>query len=88
MGIKEILILLAVAVPAVFILRAVLPKILLVSCKCQSTDRLWTSDVENYGLVLTEDSAEKRLRVGRVHDRLRAARSGGTGRRTLARRPR
>ncbi|MFQ5791809.1 MAG: hypothetical protein ACE5JI_15155 [Acidobacteriota bacterium] len=80
---RELLLLLAVAVPAVFLLRYLLPKIPLIPCQCQSSGGLWDPKVEDYGLRLTEDSAEKRLRTGRVHERLESRR----GRRGGSRRP-
>jgi len=58
----------------VILLRFILPKLPLVSCHCKNTSGLWEPEVDDYGLSLTEDTAEKRLRVGRVQDRLRARR--------------
>jgi hypothetical protein len=62
------------AVPGAILLRFILPKIPLVSCHCKNTSGLWEPEVHDYGLSLTEDNAEKRLRVGRVQGRLRASR--------------
>lgn len=54
----------------------ILLRIPLIACttRCGKAGRPWEPDVEDYGLRLTEDSAAKRLRVGRTQDRLRSRR--------------
>ena len=87
MRIWEIVLVVLAAVPSLLLLRYLLPRVPLISCRCTPSSSPWSAEAEDYGLHLTEDDARKRLRVGRAQDRFRRARGVRSAARAARRRP-